>query len=138
MRSSWSAGTERAVSGPEPRRASRTVTPEDYLEAVLDLVEQVPAGRATTYGTLAEVLHEHLGVGGPRQVGTVLSRAGGAVPWWRVVNAAGRPPAHHRSQALALLRSEGCPLSDDGRAQDQDARVVLRRALWWPPQDQDG
>ncbi len=125
--SSWSAATEPTAGGRAP-----AVSAEDYLEAVLDLVEQIPAGRATTYGTLAEVLRERLGVGGPRQVGTVLARAGSAVPWWRVVNASGHPPAHHRTRAIALLREEGCPLSDDGRADDADARVVLRLALWWP------
>ncbi len=130
MLSSWSADAE-AGGG----RPAGPLTAEDYLEAVLDLVEQIPVGRATTYGTLAEVLRERWGVGGSRQVGTVLARAGSGVPWWRVVNAAGRPPAHHRARALALLREEGCPLSDDGRAQDEDARVVLRAALWWPEED---
>ena len=107
-------------------------TAEDHLEAVLDVVAAIPAGRAMTYGTVAEVVHDRLGVGGPRQVGRVLARAGSGVPWWRVVNAAGHPPPAHRADALARLRSEGCPLSDDGRATDPDARVVLRRALWWP------
>ncbi|HQY33051.1 MGMT family protein [Actinotalea sp.] len=109
-----------------------TPTREDYLEAVLDLVERIPAGRAMTYGTVAEVLRDELGVGGPRQVGQVMARAGSDVPWWRVVNAAGRPPAALRTEALDRLRADGCPLSDDGGAHDVDARVVLRRALWWP------
>lgn len=106
------------------------VTSEDYLEAVLDLVAAIPPGRAATYGSIAEVLRERLGSGGPRQVGAVLSRAGSGVPWWRVVNAAGLPPQRHRADALARLRAEGCPLTepDDPR----DARVVLRVALWWP------
>lgn len=97
---------------------------EEYLEAVLDLVDRIPAGRAMTYGTVAEVVGEQLGRGGPRQVGQVLSRVGAGVPWWRVVNAAGRPPAHEASEALDRLRAEGCPL--------RDARVVLRSAIWWP------
>ena len=133
MPSSWSAAAE-----PGDGRVVGPPTAEDYVEAVLDLVERIPVGRATTYGTLAEVLRERWGVGGPRQVGTVLARAGSGVPWWRVVNAAGRPPAHHRSRALALLREEDCPLSDDGCAQDEDARVLLRLALWWPPQESAG
>lgn len=102
---------------------------EEYLEAVLDLVEQVPPGRATTYGTIAEVLAERLGRGGPRQVGTVLSRAGGGVAWWRVVAASGRPPLHKDRIAVARLRAEGCPLTSED---DAVARVDLRRALWWP------
>lgn len=105
---------------------------DDYLEAVLDVVETIPPGRVMTYGTIAELVRERLGRGGPRQVGTVLSLAGSGVPWWRVVNASGRPPAFKRAAALAVLRSEGCPLSDDGTVDDPGARVQLRTALWWP------
>lgn len=99
-----------------------------YLEAVLDLADQVPPGRVITYGLVAEVLRERLGRGGPRMVGQAMARAGGAVPWWRVVNASGHPPAAHRGEALRRLRAEGCPLVGDG----DDARVVLRLAVWWP------
>lgn len=101
---------------------------EEYLEVVLDVVEQVPPGRVTTYGVIAEVLRERLGRGGPRSVGRVLAVAGAAVPWWRVVNASGEPPAAHRTEALRRLRAEGCPLTSP----HDDARVVLRAAVWWP------
>ena len=67
--------------------------------------------------------------GGPRQVGGVMSHAGGSVPWWRVVNASGEPPARHRDTALAHLRAEATPLSADG------TRVALRRAIWFPDDD---
>ena len=99
---------------------------EEYLAEVLAVVERVPAGRATTYGLVAEAVAEVLGRGGPRQVGQVMARAGAGVAWWRVVNAAGSPPAHHLDEALAELRAEGCPLTRDGR------RVDLRRAVWLP------
>jgi len=108
---------------------------DDYAEAVLDLVAAIPAGRAMTYGTVAEVVGDLLeardGVrrGGPRQVGQVMSHAGSGVPWWRVVNAAGRPPARHSTRALALLGDEGTPLTADG------TRVALRRAIWFPDED---
>ncbi len=104
----------------------------DYLEAVLDLVEAIPSGRAMTYGTIAEVVADQLVAagqqarGGPRQVGQVMSRAGSGVPWWRVVNASGAPPAHHAQAALEHLRAEGTPLSADG------TRVALPRAIWFP------
>ena len=97
---------------------------EEYLEAVLDLVDEVPPGRVMTYGTIAEVVGAGLGRGGPRQVGHVLARAGGGVPWWRVVNAAGLPPSFKRQEALARLVEEGCPVERE--------RVVLATALWWP------
>jgi alkylated DNA nucleotide flippase Atl1 len=105
---------------------------DDYLEAVLDLVGTIPAGRVMTYGSAAEVLRDVMGRGGARQVGQVLARAGGGVPWWRVVNASGEPPASYRAEAMARLRDEGCPLTDDERADDDAARVALRLALWWP------
>ncbi len=108
---------------------------EEYLEAVLDVVERVPPGRVMTYGTVAEVVADAFVAaggrprGGPRQVGTVLARAGSGVPWWRVVNAAGRPPAGHAESALARLRAERTPLTGDG------SRVAVRLALWWPDDD---
>lgn len=111
---------------------------EEYLEAVLDVVATIPAGRAMTYGTVADVVHDLLGRGGPRQVGRVMARAGGDVPWWRVVNASGDPPARLREEAVRRLRAEGCPLTDDERAEQPRPRVVLRRALWWPDDDAPG
>jgi alkylated DNA nucleotide flippase Atl1 len=98
---------------------------DEYVEAVLLLVEQVPPGRATSYGRLAGVVRERLGRGGPRNVAQVLALHGGAVPWWRVVTAAGRPPARHAAEARTRLVAEGCPLSPDG------VRVDLARAGWW-------
>lgn len=95
---------------------------EEYLECVLDVVEAIPRGSVMTYGDVADVVGERLGRGGPRQVGAVLREAGGAVPWWRVVNAQGNPPAHHLTRALGLLADEGCPLVPDA------SRVDLRRA----------
>lgn len=135
---------------------------EEYAATVLDVVRRIPSGRAMTYGLIAEIVGEQLGRGGPRQVGSVLAGSGGRyahlvpddgdpdddvpddsdpdgeapasdsdrVPWWRVVNAAGSPPQHHLTEALDALRAEGCPLSKDGR------RVNLRRAVWFPEDDE--
>lgn len=100
---------------------------EEYVEAVLDAVEQIPPGRVMTYGDVAEVVGRRLERGGPRQVGAALRVAGAAVPWWRVVNAAGQPPAHHRRAALDELRAEACPLTDDGRVRLAQARAEAPR-----------
>jgi alkylated DNA nucleotide flippase Atl1 len=46
---------------------------DEYVEAVLLLVERIPPGRAMAYGAVADVVGEHLGRGGPRTVGAVMS-----------------------------------------------------------------
>ena len=88
---------------------------------MLDACDLVPAGQAATYGDIAE----WMGRGSGRTVGTVLSRHGREVAWWRVVQASGRPAEPHVEQALALLRGEGCPTVGE--------RVDLARARWRGP-----
>src|SRR6478735_11241526 len=83
--------------------------PSDYEEQVLELVESVPKGSVVTYGDVAELV----GRGGPRQVGAVLVRYGGGVPWHRVIRADGTPAAGLRDEALARLRAEGVPMRGD-------------------------
>ena len=100
--------------------AGRLVT-DEFVETVLALVERVPPGRATTYGTVGD----HLGCG-PRVIGRVLALHGGGVPWWRVVRADGSLPPSHGASALAAYRSEGTPLRSSGR-------VDLAVAYWTPP-----
>src|SRR5689334_2124875 len=85
--------------------------PDAYVEAVLTLVEQVPPGRVTTYGTLADVV----GYGGPRRVGRVMSTHGGSVPWWRVVRADGSLPDSHDDEARAHYLDEGTPTRPPAR-----------------------
>ena len=99
---------------------------EAYVEAVLGIVEQVPPGRVTTYGAIADALVDRFG-GGPRQVGAVLARHGGPVPWWRVVRADGSLPPWHEVAARQAYREEGTPLRSTGVPD-------VRRALWVPPQ----
>lgn len=100
---------------------------DDYVEAVLSIVEQIPSGRATTYGLVAEAV----GRGGPRQVGRVMAMYGGAVPWWRVVRADGSLPEAHQREALPNYRAEATPLR--GSILDAGSlRVDLRQAVWVP------
>ena len=93
---------------------------EEYVERVLARVEQVPPGRVTTYGAIAAVVG-----GGPRQVGAVMSRHGGPVPWWRVVRADGSLPPSHDGEARERYLEEGTPRSSAGRVQ-------MREAFWDP------
>jgi alkylated DNA nucleotide flippase Atl1 len=99
---------------------------DDYAETVLSVVERIPAGRVMTYGGIAE----YVGSGGPRQVGSVMSHYGGAVPWHRVVNASGRVVPGHEQEALRRHRDEGTPMRGD--------RIDLRKAMWWPDDPVDG
>jgi alkylated DNA nucleotide flippase Atl1 len=98
------------------------VDQEEYVEAVLSVVEQVPPGRVTTYGAIAA----HLGRGGPRQVGRVMALHGGPVPWWRVVRADGSLPDCHGTEALEHYRVEGTTLRTSGR-------LDMTVAFWEPP-----
>lgn len=103
--------------------------PPDLEELVLRLVERVPPGRATTYGAVAAAVREVLGRGGPRQVGSVLARSGGGVPWWRVVRADGSVAPGLVDRAAAHHRAEGVPARAPGV-------VDLARAGWVPgPED---
>jgi methylated-DNA-protein-cysteine methyltransferase related protein len=99
---------------------------DEYVEAVLALVETVPPGRAVTYGAVAEAVGARLGRGGPRQVARVMALHGGGVPWWRVVTASGRLPPGHEVAARRALAAEGCPVRADG------GHVDLGRAAWSP------
>ncbi len=81
---------------------------EDHAARVLDLVARIPPGRVLAYGDIAQ----RLGGLGPRTVGTVMSRYGSDVPWWRVIRSDGRPPQGLESEALEHWRAEGTP---DGR-----------------------
>ena len=90
------------------------IDPEEYAELVLRCAESVPRGRVTTYGAIAAAVGDVLGGGGPRQVGNVMARHGGPVPWWRVVRSDGTLPPSHQGEALARYREEGTPLKDSG------------------------
>jgi alkylated DNA nucleotide flippase Atl1 len=97
------------------------VDPEEYTERVLAIVEQVPRGRVTTYGAIADAVR----FGGPRRVGRVMSQYGGPVPWWRVVRADGSLPPSHDDEALAHYLGEGTPMRASGR-------VHMGAAFWQP------
>lgn len=100
-----------------------------YVHAVLEVVDQIPAGMVLSYGDIAEML----GNGGPRQVGSVLSRYGSAVTWWRVTRASGELPKDLQDEALAHWRAEGTPMAhsaDVAAGPLTGGRVDMARARW--------
>ncbi len=78
---------------------------------ILDVILALQPGEVVTYGDIAEV------AGYPRQsrlVGRILATSDLDLPWWRVVNAAGRLVPGHEREQTALLRAEDV-LIRDGR-----------------------
>jgi alkylated DNA nucleotide flippase Atl1 len=106
---------------------SRGFRIDDYSSRVLDVVDAIPAGQVMSYGDIAE----YLGAGGPRQVGRVLARYGGAAPWWRVTHADGTPAPGHDDRALTHYLAEGTPM----RSASSPVRVNMRQARYFPRGD---
>lgn len=105
----------------------------DFDEDVLEVVDQIPPARALAYGDVARLL----GRGGPRQVGSVMSRYAGSSPWWRVVRADGSLPEQLTARAREHWRAESMPLVGGPMT---GTRIDLARARWgaegaWVPGD---
>jgi len=101
-----------------------SVTPQEYVEEVLSLVERIPEGCVMSYGAIADALAEKSGRNSARQVGTIMARHGGGVPWHRVVNSVGRMPPGHEQEARQRLLADGVPLRGE--------HVDMSRAAWMP------
>jgi methylated-DNA-protein-cysteine methyltransferase related protein len=95
----------------------------EVTDKVLQVVESIPAGRVMTYGGIAYEART-----GARAVGRVVRGGGHDIPWWRVVNAKGRPYPDAAHDARARYVEEATPLVDDS----PDVRVDLARASWSP------
>lgn len=76
------------------------------MDRVLLAVEQIPAGRVASYGDIAELVGT-----GPRQVGSVLSRYGADVTWWRVTAHNGTMAAGLIDRAREHWAAEGIPVT---------------------------
>lgn len=104
----------------------------EYVGAVLEVVERIPAGSVLSYGDVGELL----GAGGARQVGTAMSRYGSTVPWWRVLQAGGHAPKGLEAAALRHYLEEGTPLRGDylryAETSEGRWRVDLAAARWMP------
>jgi methylated-DNA-protein-cysteine methyltransferase-like protein len=77
---------------------------DERLRRIVEVIVTLQQGEVVTYGDIAEV------AGYPRQsrlVGRILATTDLDLPWWRVVNAAGRlVPGHERAQARLLRRED--------------------------------
>ncbi len=97
-------------------------------ELVLRAVEEVPPGHVVSYGDLGHVV----GIG-PRRVGSVLSRHGAGVAWWRVTDAQGRFPPDLLDEARPHWLEEGIRLTPSGRGcriEEHRADLVALERRW--------
>lgn len=99
----------------------------DFFQRVWDVVAEIPLGRVTTYGHIAE----HLGTrSSARVVGWAMKAAAGSgLPCHRVVNRRGALTGRMYFETPTVmeerLRSEGVTFTDEGE-------VDLERHLWIP------
>lgn len=80
-----------------------SVEGEDFTEAVIAVLEALQPGEVIAYG---EVATEAGYPGAARAVGNLLRTVPG-LPWWRVVNAAGRLAPRNEKEQAQRLRAEG-------------------------------
>ena len=103
---------------------------QPYFEMVYDVVREIPKGRVSTYGIIADFL----ALGSARMVGWALNKSFGQnVPAHRVVNRkgelSGRAAFNPPEKMAILLKSEGVAVEDN--------RVVNFNELVWSPLDLD-
>jgi methylated-DNA-protein-cysteine methyltransferase related protein len=94
-------------------------------DPVYRLVKQIPRGRVTTYGELAEALCLR---GGARAAGYAMAATpkGRGIPWHRVIGAGGKVtmPEPHASLQRRLLATEGVPI--------EGTRIDMKLYAWSP------
>lgn len=76
---------------------------QDFTEAVIAVLMRLESGDVVSYG---EVATESGYPGAARAVGNLLRTVPG-LPWWRVVNAAGRMAPGNEKEQAERLRAEG-------------------------------
>jgi methylated-DNA-protein-cysteine methyltransferase-like protein len=81
----------------------------DRDRRILDVIRSLRDGEVVTYGDIAaDAGYPKLS----RLVGRLLALTDDDLPWWRVVNSAGRlVPGHEREQSQ-LLRAEGVTVTE--------------------------
>ncbi len=105
---------------------------KQYYEQVYHVTEQIPVGRISTYGAIAD----YLALGSARMVGYALSQSNAndmPVPAHRVVNRKGELSGRHHFKPPAamqeMLESEGVKV--------EDHQVVDFKELFWHPEALD-
>ena len=101
---------------------------EQRVDALVDVLGALATdGREVVLvssGAIADALADRSDRNSARQVGTIMARHGGAVPWHRVVASSGRLVPGHEQEARQRLLSDGVPFKGD--------HVDMSRASWRP------
>ncbi len=108
-----------------PNFFSKVFKEMGYYDDVYEIVKRIPRGKVSTYGRIAKITPVPRGA---RGVGWALAGLGPEqardVPWWRVINAAGRISNEFNAVLQReLLEAEGVRFDDRGY-------VDLERFLW--------
>jgi methylated-DNA-protein-cysteine methyltransferase-like protein len=103
---------------------------DSFFEKVYEIVRQVPYGRITTYGAIAEALGTKMSA---RMVGWAMNASHAAtppVPAHRVVNRngllTGKHHFPHEDMMQKLLEGEGIEVSDN--------QIINFNELFWKPE----
>ena len=94
------------------------------VEAVTQVLADVPAGRVCSYGDIAAVIGS-----GPRQVAAAMASGAVVGPWWRVIRSDGTLPPALWERALGHYRTEGTPLRT-ARGERVETAVDMAQARW--------
>jgi methylated-DNA-protein-cysteine methyltransferase related protein len=101
-----------------------------FFEDVWDVVRQIPQGRATSYGAIAEYLGTKMSA---RMVGWAMNACPADVPAQRVLNRNGLLTGKHHfpeeTLMQELLEKEGIEVQDD--------KVVHWDKVFWHPREMD-
>lgn len=129
MAGGWHDGRSRCYERSEARVGGNALTnvsmtsPESPYTAIYAVVNRIPPGRVCTYGRVAALA----GLPGhARMVGYALHALlnGSEVPWWRVINRAGRiSNVYAADEQRARLQAEGVEVSEE-------YLIDLDRFLW--------
>ncbi len=114
--------------------AARFTSPPDpisFEQEVWDVVRQIPGGKVSTYGRIAEMIPPPAGMDpksyqsfGARWVGGAMAGCPSDVPWQRVINAQGKISVRHAAkEQRKLLEAEGIQF-------DERQRVDFKIYLW--------
>jgi methylated-DNA-protein-cysteine methyltransferase related protein len=104
----------------------------DFFDRVYEVVAQIPFGRVTTYGHIAESLGARSSA---RAVGWALNAAAGTpLPCHRVVNRFGALSGKRHFEGPHVMEER---LRSEGVTFDDDACVDLGRHLWIPREPGD-